>query len=93
MPESLSAWAGHPLINLVITALFIIGGLGFTVVVDLWRRRRFRALTLHSKLTLVGTLVLAVGGGLLVLLLEWNNARTLGRCRWASASGPPGSRR
>ncbi|MCQ6260853.1 TrkH family potassium uptake protein [Alcanivorax sp. MM125-6] len=78
LPESLSAWAGHPLINLVITALFIIGGLGFTVVVDLWRRRRFRALTLHSKLTLVGTLVLAVGGGLLVLLLEWNNARTLG---------------
>ncbi len=78
LPESLSPWAGDPLINGVITALFIIGGLGFTVLMDLWRRRRFATLSLHSKLTLTGTLVLALGAWLLILMFEWGNRDTLG---------------
>src|SRR5690606_12629975 len=57
LPDSLSRWAANPMVNLVITALFIIGGLGFTVLLDLWRKRQWRTLSLHSKLTLAGTLV------------------------------------
>jgi len=78
LPESLAPWASSALVNGVITALFIIGGLGFTVLVDLWRRRDFTRLSLHSKLTLSGSLVLALGGWLLVMLFEWNNTGTLG---------------
>lgn len=77
LPDSLSNWVGHPLVNGVITTLFIIGGLGFTVLMDLWRRRRFSKLSLHSKLTLSGTLVLALGAWLLIMLFEWRNADTL----------------
>ncbi|WP_308367120.1 MULTISPECIES: TrkH family potassium uptake protein [unclassified Microbulbifer] len=76
--DSLSAWAGHPLINLVITALFIVGGLGFTVLTDLRRHRRFSTLSLHSKLTLSGTAILALGAWLLIMLFEWQNPHTLG---------------
>ena len=53
-PDSLVAFAGDPVINLVVPALFILGGLGFTVVFDLARTRRWRGLSLHSKLMLAG---------------------------------------
>ncbi|WP_133491758.1 TrkH family potassium uptake protein [Alcanivorax sp. 24] len=78
LPDSLSRWAANPMVNLVITALFIIGGLGFTVLLDLWRKRQWRTLSLHSKLTLAGTLVLCLGAWFLVIGFEWNNARTFG---------------
>lgn len=84
LPSSLTPWASRPLVNIVITALFIIGGLGFTVLVDLWHRRRLGRLSLHSKLTLSGTAILAIGGWILVMLFEWNNVRTLGSMSEAS---------
>lgn len=78
MPDSLARWADNPLVNLVISALFIIGGLGFTVLLDLHRQRRLSTLSLHSKLTLYGTIILIIGAWLLILLFEWQNAATLG---------------
>ncbi|WP_101675424.1 TrkH family potassium uptake protein [Alloalcanivorax mobilis] len=77
LPDSLTRWAGSPVVNLVITALLIIGGLGFTVLMDLWRRRGFARLSLHSKLTLSGTVILALGAWGLIMLFEWHNADTL----------------
>jgi len=78
LPNSLTHWAGQPLINLVVTGLFIAGGLGFTVLMDLHRQRRFSTLSLHSKLTLAGTAALALGAWLLIILFEWQNPETLG---------------
>ncbi|MBY8978293.1 TrkH family potassium uptake protein [Rhodobacteraceae bacterium NNCM2] len=77
-PDSLSHWVGHPTINLVIPALFILGGLGFIVVGDVYQKRNWRKLTLHSKLMLVGTVVLIVWGSVMFGLLEWRNPETLG---------------
>lgn len=85
LPEGLTPWAAHPLVNLMVTGLFIVGGLGFTVLTDLWRERRFARLSLHSKLTLSGTAILALGAWLLIMLFEWHNANTL-------AALPPGQR-
>lgn len=87
--DSLSQWVGNPMINLVIPALFILGGLGFIVVGDIYQKRRWRSLTLHSKLMLVGTAVLIVWGAVMFGLLEWSNPDTLGPLRlgdklWAS---------
>ncbi|MFZ0477295.1 MAG: potassium transporter TrkG, partial [Halobacillus sp.] len=48
--DSLSAYAVDPLVNIVITLLFIIGGIGFTVVFDLWRSKEFYHLSLHTKI-------------------------------------------
>ena len=44
-----------PIISLTIPALLILG-VGFTVIVDLVRNRRWRKLKLHSKLMLLMTL-------------------------------------
>ncbi|MCZ4352728.1 TrkH family potassium uptake protein [Roseovarius aestuarii] len=77
-PDSLSQWVGNPTINLVIPALFILGGLGFIVVGDVYKTRNWRKLTLHSKLMLVGTAFLIVWGSVMFGLLEWRNPDTLG---------------
>lgn len=77
-PDSLTAWSANPIINLAVPALFITGGLGYAVLAELLARKRWRRLSLHSKLMLSGTAVLIVLSVLLFALLEWSNPRTLG---------------
>jgi trk/ktr system potassium uptake protein len=71
-------YAGDPAVNLALVALIILGGLGFPVLVNLYRYRRTRRLTLHSKLVLLTTAALVLIGALSVALLEWENPATLG---------------
>ncbi len=66
-------------IIVVISALIIAGGLGFTVVTECWQWRRQRKFSLHTKLTLVGTIALLVIGAVLLTCIEWNNPDTLGQ--------------
>lgn len=77
-PDSLSRWAGDPLINTVIPVLFIAGGIGYAVISDIYQQRSWRRLSLHSKLMLFGTAVLILASWLLFAALEWNNPGTLG---------------
>jgi trk system potassium uptake protein TrkH len=66
-------------INLVMTALIILGGLGFFVMADLNIMERLtsfktpRRLSLHTKTVFAVTGSLLLAGTLLVLLLEWRN--------------------
>ncbi|WP_040365293.1 TrkH family potassium uptake protein [Bacillus coahuilensis] len=76
--DSLSQYAFDPVINVIIPFLFIVGGIGFTVLVDLWSKDKIRKLSLHTKLMIVGTLVLNVVATLTILLLEYQNPATLG---------------
>jgi trk system potassium uptake protein TrkH len=69
-------------VNLVVTLLIIIGGIGFTVIADVWTNRSFSKLSLHSKVVLITTLVLIVFGTLVIFLLEYNNANTLAALSW-----------
>lgn len=77
-PDNLVAWQDDVVINLAVTALFIIGGIGFTVIADLRRTRTIRLLSLHTRLMLVGTLVINAIATLAFLALEYNNPATLG---------------
>jgi len=74
---SLTGYVGDPYVNLIVMALIVLGGLGFTVIADCCggRNRRF---PLHGKLVLTITGILIVLGALLTLLLEWSNPATLG---------------
>ncbi|MEX6506224.1 TrkH family potassium uptake protein [Jiella sp. M17.18] len=88
-PDSLARFAGDPVVNVTVPALLIIGGLGFSVLADLWEERRWRTLTIHSKLMLTGTAGLIVASVALFALLEWTNPDTLGQLApgariWAS---------
>ncbi|MGM0974765.1 MAG: TrkH family potassium uptake protein [Bacillota bacterium] len=75
--DNLVRYVGDPLVNLVITSLFILGGLGFTVMVDVLKKKNFKKLSLHSKLMLVGTLAINIIAVLLVFVLEYHNPKTL----------------
>lgn len=78
MPDSLSRWATNPVINLTIPALLLIGGIGFSVISDLWIHRGWRHLSLHSKLMLTGSAILIVWSVTMFAILEWQNPDTLG---------------
>lgn len=77
-PDSLSRYVGDPVVNLVISGLLIIGGLGFTVLIDIWTKRRFSKLSFHSKLMIIGTILLNVIALILIFVLEYSNPATLG---------------
>jgi trk system potassium uptake protein len=77
--DSLTRLPTDYLVNGTIMVLFIIGGLGFTVIIELIRHFRYRArISLHSHLVLVISACLLLGGAIMVLLLEYNNPATLG---------------
>ena len=77
-PDSLTPYALDPVVNAVVPALFIVGGIGFVVIADLWAKRAWRPLMLHSKLMLVGTAALIVWGVAAFAAMEWSNPATLG---------------
>ena len=77
-PDSLMRYEGDPLVNLVISFLFIVGGIGFTVLSDLWHKRSFKKLSLHSKLMIYGTFIVNLAAMILIFLLEYQNQKTLG---------------
>lgn len=71
--DSLSPFVGDPVVNLTIITLFISGGLGYIVVVDLFRKRSWKKLSLHSKIVIIGSSSLYLIGFIIIFLLEnWN---------------------
>ncbi|MFC3418399.1 TrkH family potassium uptake protein [Salinicoccus hispanicus] len=76
--DSLTGYVGDPIINLMITFLFITGGIGFTVLIDVWHKRSYKKLTLHSKLMMSGTLVVNFVAMFMFFILEFQNPDTLG---------------
>lgn len=76
--DSLMHYVGDPVVNLVITFLFIMGGIGFTVILDVWGKRRWEDLSLHTKIVLSVTAMLIVVGSIMIFALEYNNPATLG---------------
>lgn len=86
---SLAAYVDHPLVNITTMVLIIMAGLGFVVWWDIAENlkkvfskklspgRLFKSLRLHSKLVLVTTAALVLGGTLLIFLFEYNNPKTM----------------
>lgn len=80
--KSLTAFVDDPTVNICVMLLIILGGLGFTVLVDVWKAPRFERLSLHSKLVLVMTGSLLLVGAIGYFVLEYNNPKTLGSLGW-----------
>ena len=80
---SLITYNGNPVVLLTILCLIVIGGLGFFVWEDLIRHWRTpRRLSLYSKLVLLMTGALILGGAAFFLGAEWDNPNTLGEMSW-----------
>lgn len=72
--ESLCGYAGDWLVNLTIMSLIVIGGIGFFVWDDIATKKlKVRRYTLHTKLVLMTTLALIIGGALFFFFTEQSN--------------------
>ncbi len=84
--SSLARFASNHSLLLISTVLMVLGGLGWTVLVDMYRRRRFYRFSLDTKLVVVTSLSLWALGVGVFLLAEFNNSGTLGNLSWADKS-------
>lgn len=72
-------FASDPWMLSVLSIAVFLGAIGFPVIFALARWLRTRArLTLHSRVTLLTTLILIVVGAVGIGFLEWSNSATLG---------------
>ena len=69
-PPLRAAGINNLLLNLTTAGLIIFGGLGFLVILDILKKRSFRALALHSKVVIVMSAVLILLGTLLLKATE-----------------------
>ena len=82
--DGLMRYAADLSILAPLMAGIVVGGIGFPVLYDLREKLRgARRLSLHTKLTLVVTGALLLGGFLATLLFEWTNPKTLGPMSFA----------
>ena len=85
-PDSLSRYVSDPWVIVPITIAFVLGGLGFPVLIEVARsiRRtktfdhRRNSWTLHTKITLITYAALAAFGVVAITAVEWTNPDTLG---------------
>ncbi|WP_461218143.1 TrkH family potassium uptake protein [Lapidilactobacillus salsurivasis] len=92
--SSLQPFQGNWPIVLTVGALIILGGLGFPVIIEFFKRlrarrqwsvrRRLQMLSVHSKIVFVMTGSLLLVGTLAILGLEWQNPATLGPLSWGN---------
>ena len=68
--QGLTGYADSILLNIITCVLIIFGGLGFLVIQDIVKHRRFRKLMLHSKVVISTTIVLLVVGTILIYVTE-----------------------
>lgn len=76
-PDSLMSFADHAAINFIISGLFIIGGIGFVVLMDVRQQRKWNLLSPNSRIILIATLVINLVAFALIWLLEAHNPATL----------------
>jgi trk system potassium uptake protein TrkH len=80
LADNLVRFRGDVFVNLVVTGLVIVGGLGFLVNMEVWDQARDRLRgsrsplpTLHTRLALAVTVALLLAGTAGFLALEWGN--------------------
>ena len=76
--QSVAAFNQDPIVLITLMVLVVLGGLGFFVWEEVVRVRSFKKFRVYTKLVLLTTGILILGGAVLILLLEWDNPETLG---------------
>ena len=68
--RNLITYQNNVILHLTTCGLIIFGGIGFLVILDVMKQRRFKKLTLHSKVVITTSLVLIVSGTLFLKATE-----------------------
>ena len=80
--NSLFFYQTNIIVILTISILIIIGGLGFTVLVDIYNYNNSTRLYTHTKFVLSITTILLVVGTCFILFMEYDNPNTLGNMKF-----------
>ena len=76
--DSVAQWNSDPLVCIVLMALVAVGGLGFFVWEEVVRVRSFKKFSVYTKLVLLSSLVLTLGGAAAFCITEWNGPAMAG---------------
>lgn len=76
--SSLTSYVDNFMIVMTISALIILGGIGFPVMLDVINTKKISRLNMHSKIVIVATTILIVIGSIFIFIVEFNNPKTLG---------------
>lgn len=76
--NSMINYVDNPIITLAVCSLVIVGGIGYYVFWDVYESKNFHTLSLHSKIVLMVTSILLIGGSIAMFVLEQNNPGTMG---------------
>lgn len=84
MGESVTAYSGNAFILVVLALLIVAGGLGFIVIGDVVKTRKWKKLRIDSKIVLFMSGVLLLIGTLVYMIFEYNNPATLGNMNFGN---------
>ena len=71
-PTSLIPYADDLILNLTTIFMIVIGGIGFVVIDDVYKNKKWSRFTLHTKITLCTTALLIIIGTLLIKATDWD---------------------
>lgn len=76
--DSMVRYRGDIVVNLVVSVLILIGGIGFLVISDIYSysRKRVLRISMHTKVVVVTSALLIVAGAVLIFLFEYSNPET-----------------
>lgn len=79
---SVMRYNSDPVVCLTLMALIVLGGLGFFVWEEMARVRQWRRFSVYTRLVLLITGGLLLGGTVAIAVVEWDNPGTLGPMAW-----------
>ena len=75
---SITKYVNNVTVSLTVSALIVLGGIGFPVILDVVKNKKASKLNIHSKVVLITTLILIITGMMFILFIEYSNSKTLG---------------
>lgn len=75
--RSLTPYVSDPFVTLTVASLITLGGIGFIVMNEIYEYRDTHRLSVHTKVVLMASLILTIGGAISIFIFEFGNAKTL----------------
>lgn len=76
--SSLSNYVDNYIVNITIIFLVLIGSIGFLTIMDIYKKKSIKKLSLNTKIVLLSTGILLLFGTVCFFIFEYNNSKTIG---------------
>lgn len=75
--RSMEIFVGDPIVILTLSMLVVLGGLGYTVFLDIIRKKSLKRNSLHTKMVFRVNAMLLLSGLIFIMFIEYSNPETL----------------